>query len=245
MNNTNEPTLPDTPSPSLGKGLKGGAFIIIVAGGSSKRMNHVIPKQFIPLQGKPVLMRTIEKFVSSLPDIQIIVVLASHLKQEWATLCTTHHFTVPHQVAEGGETRFHSVINGLTLVPNNCIVGVHDAARPLVSKQTILHAYEVAEEKGNAIPAVTIHESIREINGINNKAVNRHNYFMIQTPQCFHSNVLKKAFLQEYNPLFTDDASVLEAMGEKINLVEGNYENIKITTPQDLIIAAALLEYPL
>lgn len=188
-------------------------------------------------------MHTIEKFFSSVPEIKIIVVLAKELNDEWKQLCIHHHFTIPHQLINGGETRFHSVKNGLSLVPDNCLVGVHDAARPLVSKQTIITAFDMAEKKGNAIPCVSINESIRELNGENNKTVDRNNYKSIQTPQCFRSDILKKAFEQPYHPLFTDDASVVEMMGEKINLIEGNNENIKITTPQDLIIATALLQY--
>ena len=206
-------------------------------------MNNIVPKQFIPLLGKPILMHTIEKFFSSVPEIKIIVVLAKELNDEWKQLCIHHHFTIPHQLINGGETRFHSVKNGLSLVPDNCLVGVHDAARPLVSKQTIITAFDMAEKKGNAIPCVSINESIRELNGENNKTVDRNNYKSIQTPQCFRSDILKKAFEQPYHPLFTDDASVVEMMGEKINLIEGNNENIKITTPQDLIIATALLQY--
>jgi len=242
MNDIKEPTSPNTPSPS-GRGLRGGAFIIIVAGGNGSRMNNIVPKQFIALLGKPILMHTIEKFFSSIPEINIIVVLAKELKDEWKQLCTKHNFTIPHQLMDGGETRFHSVKNGLSVVPDNCIVGVHDAARPLVSKQTIISAFEIAEKKGNAIPAVAVNESLRETNGENNKAVDRNKYMIIQTPQCFNSTILKKAFEQPYHPLFTDDASVVERMGEKINLIEGNNENIKITTPQDLIIATALLQY--
>ena len=217
-------------------------YIIIVAGGSGIRMNSTIPKQFIELQGRPILMHTIEKFANTISDIEIIVVLAKQLSDEWKQLCIKHKFTIPHQLTDGGETRFHSVNNGLALVPETCLVGVHDAARPLVNKQTIIKAFETAEQKGNASPAIPVSESIREVEGEKNKAVDRNNYFIIQTPQCFQTNLLKKAFLQTYRPEFTDDASVLEAMGEKINLIEGNLENIKITTSQDLLIAEALME---
>jgi 2-C-methyl-D-erythritol 4-phosphate cytidylyltransferase len=217
-------------------------YIIIVAGGSGTRMNSVVPKQFIELQGKPILMHTIEKFVTTIPEINIIIVLAKQLHDEWKHLCKTHHFNYYIQLSDGGETRFHSVKNGLALVPDDCIVGVHDAARPFVNSQTIINAFEIAEKKGNAIPAIELNESIREVENGNNKSVDRSKFFIIQTPQCFHSDLLKKAFIQEYRPTFTDDASVLEAIGEKINLIEGNRENIKITTPEDLIIAKALME---
>lgn len=206
------------------------------------RMNNAVPKQFLELQGRPILMHTIEKFIASIPEINIVLVLSSQLKEDWKFLCIKHNFDIPYEITDGGETRFYSVKNGLALVPENCIVGVHDAARPLVSVQTIINAFETAEQKGNASPAIPLTESIRIVENDMNKAVDRTNYFSVQTPQCFQSNLLKRAFLQEYRPTFTDDASVVEAMGEKINLIEGNRENIKITTPQDLIIAEALMK---
>jgi 2-C-methyl-D-erythritol 4-phosphate cytidylyltransferase len=171
-----------------------------------------------------------------------VLVLSSAYRAQWNALCENHNFTVSYQLAEGGETRFHSVKNGLAKVPENSVVGIHDAARPLVAAQTIITVFETAEQKGNASPAIPLSESMREVIGNTNKAVDRTNYFIIQTPQCFQSNLIKKAFLQEFLPTFTDDASVLEAMGEKINLIEGTRENIKITTPLDLIIAEAIME---
>ncbi len=217
-------------------------YVIIVAGGTGSRMNNAIPKQFIELKGKPILMHTIEKFTSAFPDIFVIVVLSKSLNVAWGNLCIKHNFTISHQLADGGETRYHSVKNGLALVPVACVVGIHDAARPLVSKQTILNAFETAEVRGNASPCVPLNDSIRFLKGKDNCAVDRRHYSIIQTPQCFHSDLIKKAFLKAYKPEFTDDASVLEAFGEKINLIEGNRENIKITTEQDLIIAEALME---
>ncbi len=217
-------------------------YIIIVAGGSGIRMNSSVPKQFIELKGRPVLMHTIEKFYKTFQNIHIVVVLASQLNDQWKQLCLKHNFKINHQLVDGGSTRFHSVKNGLNSVPENCIVGVHDAARPLISEETINRTFAVAEKLGNAIPCIPIAESIREINDSENKAVDRSKFVIIQTPQCFQSTLLKEAFLQSYNDSFTDDASVLEANGEKINLVDGNKENIKITTSQDLIIAEALLK---
>ena len=225
----------------MGRGLSGGAYIIIVAGGSGTRMNNAVPKQFLELLGKPILMHTIEKFIAAISEINIIVVLSLQYVEQWKILCKKHNFTISYQLAEGGSTRFHSVKHGLEFVPENCIVGVHDAARPLVSIPTIIKAFETAEQKGNASPAIPLTESIRVLENGNTKAVDRVNYFIVQTPQCFQSNILKQAFLQAYRPTFTDDASVVEAMGEKINLIEGNSENIKITSPQDLIIAEALM----
>lgn len=205
-------------------------------------MNSSTPKQFIELNGKPILLHTIEKFIEAIPSIEITLVLAKEYRQQLETICSQFKFNYPIQLAEGGETRFHSVKNGLKLIPENCIVGIHDAARPLVSKATILEAFATAEEKGNASPAISISESLRELNDDSNKAVDRARFLIIQTPQCFQSSVLKKAFLQEYKPSFTDDASVLEAMGEKIYLSKGNKENIKITTPEDLMIAEMYLK---
>lgn len=217
-------------------------YIIIVAGGTGTRMKNAVPKQFIELKGKPVLMHTLEKFSIALPEIKIILVLADQLRDEWEILCKKYNFTIPLTITNGGETRYQSVKNGLALVPENCIVGVHDAARPLVTQQLIINLFETALQKGNACPAIPVTETIREVIDGNNRSVDRTNYFIIQTPQCFHSSLLKKAFLEPYHSTFTDDASVLEAMGEKINLIEGDRENIKITTSQDLIIAEALLE---
>ena len=216
--------------------------VIIVAGGTGTRMNNAVPKQFVELLGKPLLMHTIEKFKNSISDITIIVVLAKQLNEDWKTLCEKHNFKIEHQLAEGGETRYHSVKKGLELVPDACIVGIHDAARPLVSKETILKTFETAEKLGNASPAIPLNESIRFIKGKDSTAVDRTHYSIIQTPQCFHSDLIRKAFLKAYKPEFTDDASVLESFGEKINLIEGNRVNIKITTPQDLIIAEALMK---
>jgi 2-C-methyl-D-erythritol 4-phosphate cytidylyltransferase len=216
-------------------------YIIIVAGGSGSRMKSELPKQFIELNGLPILMHTIMRFRNALPIIQIMVALSDSYREQWEILCTKHNFIIPHTLCSGGETRFHSVKNALELVPTDAVVGIHDAARPLVSTPTILNTFEKAEQKGNAIPAIAIFDSIRKVENEINKAVDRNDYRIIQTPQCFHSNLLKKAFLQPYQALFTDDASVLEAMGEKINLVEGNKENIKITTSEDLILAKALI----
>jgi 2-C-methyl-D-erythritol 4-phosphate cytidylyltransferase len=216
-------------------------YVIIVAGGSGSRMKNAVPKQFMELKGKPVLMHTIEKFSTAFPEITIVVVLAKQLNDDWKALCTKHTFTLAHQLAEGGETRYHSVKNGLELIPDASVVGIHDAARPLVSIQTIVKAFDEAELRGNASPAVPLNDSIRFLKGKENCSVDRKNYMIIQTPQCFHSNLIKQAFLKAYKPEFTDDASVLESFGEKINLIEGNTENIKITMPQDIIIAEALM----
>lgn len=213
-----------------------------MAGGHGTRMHSSVPKQFIELNGKPVLMHTIEKFTSVIPEAKIVVALAKELYDDWKALCEKHNFTTIHQLAEGGETRYHSVKNSLAIIPDACVVGIHDAARPLVSRETILRTFEIAEKLGNACPTVSVSDSLRVVKAKENTAVDRTHYQIVQTPQCFHSDLLKKAFLKTYKPEFTDDATVLEAFGEKINLVEGNRENIKITTAQDLLLAEALLK---
>jgi 2-C-methyl-D-erythritol 4-phosphate cytidylyltransferase len=216
--------------------------VLIVAGGSGTRMNSGVPKQFMPLCGKPILLHTIERFVNALPDAKIVLVLAKAYINDWQRICEQHHFSYPIQVVDGGHTRFHSVKNGLALVPDHCVVGIHDAARPLVSQKTIRNAFETAAQQGNASPSIALNESIRLVENNNNKALDRSLFRIIQTPQCFQAAIIKKAFEQVYQAQFTDDASVAEAAGETIMLVEGNNENIKITTPQDLLIAEALLK---
>ncbi len=213
-----------------------------MAGGNGTRMKSAIPKQFMELHGKPILMRSIQKFFTSLEDCSIIVVLAKEHQDEWSSLCKQHQFIITHAIADGGDTRYASVKNGLALVPEGCIVGIHDAARPLVSSETIIRTFEEAEIMGNASPAVPLSDSIRRLKGKENTAVDRKDYSIIQTPQCFQSHLIKKAFEKSYKPEFTDDATVLESYGEKIHLIEGNRENIKITTAQDLIIAEALFK---
>lgn len=216
-------------------------YIVIVAGGTGSRMKSDLPKQFIELKGLPILMHTIRRFQNAIPSVKIVLALSENFTKLWGDLCEKHNFSIAHKVCNGGETRFHSVKNALALVPNNVVVGIHDAARPLVNTPTILNTLERAQQKGNASPSVSINESIRETYEGGNKAVDRDKFRVVQTPQCFQSTLIKKAFLQKYSPSFTDDASVLEATGATINLVEGNKENIKITTPEDLLIAEAFM----
>ena len=216
-------------------------FVIIVAGGSGSRMKSEIPKQFMLLKNIPVLMHTIKKFFDFNAAISIIVVLPESQINYWKKLCVDYSFTIHHTCIAGGETRFHSVKNGLNIITENGLIAVHDGVRPLVSNQTIQNVFSVAEQKGNAIPCLPLNDSIRIVEGDNSSAVLRSNYRLVQTPQCFSYALIKKAFEQTYNDSFTDCASVVEAMGEKINLVEGNSENIKITTPTDLLIAESLL----
>jgi 2-C-methyl-D-erythritol 4-phosphate cytidylyltransferase len=220
-------------------------YAIIVAGGKGERMGSDTPKQFLELAGKPILMHTIEKFKSTFPTIEIILALPENQVDFWKELCSLHTFDVnSHQLVFGGKTRFHSVKNALTLVKQDSIVAIHDGVRPLVSSETIKKCFNEAESKGNAIPSIDVIESLRHVSkqDNSNKAVARNCYQLIQTPQCFSSELILNAYKQEFDTSFTDDASVVEALGEKINLVEGNKDNIKITSQIDLKIAEALLK---
>lgn len=216
--------------------------IIVVAGGTGTRMQSNIPKQFIEIKGKPILIHTIEKFIEFDEYINVVVVVHKDFITE-ANFRLAENFPDKNiHVVVGGETRYHSVKNGLSCITNkNDIVGIHDAARPFVSIETIKRCFETAALKGNAIPVLPINESLRMVtNGIN-KAVSRDDYKIIQTPQCFIVSKIIEAFEQPYSPFFTDDATVLEGLDESINLVEGNIENIKITTPYDLKFAELYL----
>lgn len=216
-------------------------YALIVAGGSGLRMNSNIPKQFLKLDGLPILMHTINKFATLNLNIEIIVVLPFSNITHWKELCFEYDFTTHVTIVEGGETRFHSVKNGLNEIRQKGVIAIHDAVRPLVASDTIRNGYEVAGLKGNAVPCITIADSIRQITAEGNTGANRNNYRIIQTPQCFRSDIIQRAYLQEYDTAFTDDASVAEAAGETINLINGSSDNLKITTPQDMIIAEALL----
>jgi len=239
-------------------------YIIIVAGGKGLRMGSDIPKQFLPIGGKPVLMRTLERFREYSPTLQIILVLPKAQQEYWKELCQKYNFTMAYQLADGGETRFHSVQNGLSLIPDDAegVVGVHDGVRPFPSIEVIHNCYETAREKKAVIPVTSVVETLRHINSsgltrtntdspkksavvcCNNNSVTvpRDEYKLVQTPQCFDIQLLKAANKQPYNDNFTDDASVVESYGHAITLVEGNRENIKITTPYDLKIAEVLVQ---
>lgn len=217
-------------------------FVVIVAGGSGSRMGTGIPKQFLELCGKPVLMHTIQVFYHFDPGSKIILVLPENQQQFWAALCLKHDFTIPHRVANGGETRFHSVANGLSKIEGEGIIFIHDGVRPLVSNQTLTRCLETAQKSGNAIPVLPVTESLRMKEGNSNVSVDRSLYYSVQTPQTFRSEIILEAFRQNYDPAFTDDASVLEKAGYSIEMVEGNRENIKITNPADLIVAEAFLK---
>jgi len=217
-------------------------YAVIVAGGSGKRMGADVPKQFLELAGRPVLMHTIERFKSFNHSIEIITVLPENQLRFWIDLQKKHSFTVPHTLVKGGSNRFFSVRNGLKFVNIPGLVAIHDGVRPFVSIDTIKRCFDTAEKLGNAIPAISPTESLRILNEQGSLPVNRLYVKQIQTPQVFSAALIKKAYLQEYSPEFSDDATVLEKTGEKINLIEGNRENIKITNPEDLIISVALLQ---
>ena len=216
-------------------------YIIIVAGGKGLRMGSDIPKQFLPICGKPVLMRTIERFREYSKDIHVILVLPKAQQKYWANLCAEYHFHEKYEIADGGETRFHSVRNGLSLIPDNAegTVGVHDGVRPFPSVEVISRCYEVAQTAKAVIPVTPVVETLRHVEEKRN--VLRSDYRLVQTPQVFDIQTLKEAYRQEYKDSFTDDASVVESIGREVTMVEGNRENIKITTPFDIKIAESIL----
>ena len=217
--------------------------VIIVAGGVGKRMYAKIPKQFMKIGGEVILMRTMRVFNEFDNEMEIIITLPEQEIKTWEQLCEKHEFKIPHRIVKGGKTRFNSVKNALETIDENSLIAIHDAVRPLVSEMTIRRVFNKANEKGNAIPVLSAYESLRYITDTENKSVVRDHYKMVQTPQAFHSRLLIYAYQQEYRPEFTDDASVVESKGIFIETVEGNSENIKITTKKDLDIAEVLLSY--
>ena len=241
-------------------------YVIIVAGGKGLRMGSDIPKQFLPIGGRPVLMRTLERFSQYSEALRIILVLPEAQQEYWKKLCEEYHFGIEYQLANGGATRFHSVQNGLALIPDDAegVVGVHDGVRPFPSIDVIRCCYETAREKKAVIPVIPVVETlrkvyspglhgltrtehkeselVREVRGQDESmTVPRGEYRLVQTPQTFDIQLLKAANRQPYNDGFTDDASVVESYGHEITLVEGNRENIKITTPYDMKIAEVLI----
>jgi len=215
-------------------------YLILVAGGKGLRMGGEVPKQFMPIGGKPILMHTIEAFRKSIDGIQIVLVLPASQHDYWQRLCKEYNFHSPELIAEGGETRFHSVRNGLALLPDNAeaVVGVHDGVRPFVSAETIWRCFAAAAEGKAVVPVVPVVETVRQILPDGKSMTRpRDEYRLVQTPQTFPLALLKEAYRQPYTDAFTDDASVVEAMGKEIIMIEGNRENIKITTPADIRLA--------
>lgn len=215
--------------------------VIIVAGGKGLRMKSDLPKQFLSVGGKPVLMRTIEAFYNFDKSMRIIVALSSSYREYWSKLCKGYAFSIYHEVVDGGETRFQSVKNGLELVGEGC-VAVHDAVRPFVSESLLKTCFEAAEKHQAVVPVIDVTDSLREIVGENDsKIVDRSKYRMVQTPQVFESALLKQAYKADFFEYFTDDASVVEALGHSIHLVDGERTNIKITTPFDFDLGKVIL----
>ena len=216
---------------------------IIVAGGKGLRMGGELPKQFLPIGGRPVLMRTLEAFAAYNPQVQLVVVLPQSQQAYWRELCVRYDFRLPHTVVDGGETRFHSVRNGLLQVEAPALVAVHDGVRPFVSSEVISRCYRLAAEHQAVVPVVGVVETLRRLEPEGQSVtVPRDGYRLVQTPQVFNADLLLRAYSQPYVESFTDDASVVEAYGHAVCLTEGNRENIKLTTPFDLKVAAALLE---
>lgn len=227
-------------------GVRGVLYAIIVAGGSGSRMKSEIPKQFLPLAGKPILLHTVEKFLQ-IPNIQLIIALPKNDIDYWFEITQSNSliqaFKDSITITAGGSTRFQSVRNGLDQIKGEGLVAVHDGVRPLINLEIIQKSYQVAQEFGSAVTSVWVKDSVRDVNENGESlAVDRTKLKLVQTPQTFRLSLIKKAFEVEEQSFFTDCASVLEFSGEKITLIDGAYENIKITTPEDMIVAEAFLK---
>ena len=210
--------------------------IIITAGGIGKRMGGTLPKQFILVEGKPILMHTLEVFHAFDSSAQIIITLPNEWVAYWKELVHERNCTIPHELVDGGTERYHSIKNALSICKGE-FIAVHDGVRPLVNHQTIQNCFDAVREKGQVIPVVSVKESLRMLFDDTSKAVPRANYCLVQTPQVFRAEILKMAYEREFHAAITDDASLVEEAGYPITLVEGNEENIKITTQFDLKIA--------
>ena len=217
-------------------------YAIIVAGGSGNRMQTETPKQFLLLKNRPVLMHTIKAFAQSESQPKILLVLSKDQQEYWKRLCEEFNFYIPHQVIDGGSQRFYSVKNAIDTIEEDCFVAIHDAVRPLVSKSLIDKCFKQAELTGNVISAIKSSDSVRMLKNEKTFALNRNEIYLVQTPQTFSLKVLKNAYEQKFENHFTDDASVVESMGDEINIVEGERNNIKITYPIDLELAELLLK---
>jgi len=217
-------------------------YVVIVAGGVGKRMNSPLPKQFIKINGKPLILHTIERFLEADASTQFIISLHPDYIEYWENVLSEHHFNFSHKVVKGGSERFYSVKNALELVPAKSIVGIHDAVRPLVSMGTIKRCYEEVQTNFSAIPVIDSVNSLRYITEHRNEILDRSLVKQVQTPQYFDSQLIKESYSKDFSRKFTDDASVYEASGHDIHPVQGNPENIKITSPIDLIVAKELLK---
>tara|TARA_B100000524_G_scaffold250799_1_gene135071 strand:+ start:205 stop:870 length:666 start_codon:yes stop_codon:yes gene_type:complete len=209
-------------------------YTIIVAGGNGSRMGCSMPKQFLEINNKPILLHTIQKMHQSLEDSEIILVLPKAEFKNWENICQKHKFNTSHKLVEGGNTRFESVKNGLKKIKESSVIAIHDGVRPLVNKNVVKQCMLIAKDKGSAVPVIKVDDSLRKKTLNGSISVNRNEFLIVQTPQCFKSEIILKAYQQDFNNKFTDDASVVEDLGLEIQLVKGNKENIKITTPEDL-----------
>ena len=216
-------------------------YAVIVAGGKGLRMGNAVPKQFLPLAGKPILYYTIKAFADAYEDMKIVLVLPQDQLSYAQMVLQAFPDRIDLEIVTGGETRFHSVQNGLKAVSKDAVVFVHDGVRPMVSPELVRACYEQAVEKGSAIPAVAVSDSMRMVDGETSRAVNREQMRSIQTPQTFRADILLPAFEQEYNDGFTDEATVVEAFGKPVYLITGEKSNIKLTTPEDMMVAEAML----
>lgn len=216
---------------------------IILAGGKGERMQSIIPKQFLELDGEPVLMHTLRRFYEYSPQMKLILVLPSEQMAMWKNLCERHAFALPHETVRGGSARFFSVKNGLDKVDSrDGVIAVHDGVRPLINIETIARCFDTALRCGSAIPVINLTDSIRRVSDDGSVAVNRSDFKLVQTPQVFRADILLRSYDRPFSELFTDDASVVEAAGYTIHLVEGNKHNMKITHPQDMGIAEILMK---
>ena len=193
-----------------------------------------MPKQFLEINNKPILLHTVQKMHQSLDDSEIILVLPKAEFKNWENICQKHKFNTSHKLVEGGNTRFESVKNGLKKIKESSVIAIHDGVRPLVNKNVVKQCMLIAKDKGSAVPVIKVDDSLRKKTLNGSISVNRNEFLIVQTPQCFKSEIILKAYQQDFNNKFTDDASVVEDLGLEIQLVKGNKENIKITTPEDL-----------
>jgi len=218
-------------------------YALIVAGGKGVRMGASVPKQFLLLSGKPLLMHSLEAFYNADPEIRLILVLPEFQQDYWKELCTQYHFKLQHEVVNGGDTRFESVKSGLALIDNKGLVAVHDGVRPFINKDLIDRCFQAAQQFGGAVPVTELTESLRKLEGETSFSVHRETFRFVQTPQVFRAEILKEAYTLPYRESFTDDASVVEAAGFKVELVEGLAGNIKITNTIDLLLAEQMKKF--
>ena len=228
-------------------------YLILVAGGSGTRMGGNIPKQFMEINGRSILHHSLSRFVSAVPDIRVLTVLSDEWKQPWTEYCYRHNLTVPQKLVTGGITRFHSVKNALEKVPDGAVVAVHDGVRPLVRGEVLRRIFSAAETSPAVIPVIPSVDTLRVVRRrelpdgqvvfepVPGVSPDRNMLFRVQTPQVFHSELLKAAYSRPYETSFTDDATVAESAGIPLSFVEGDPLNIKITTPDDLVFAKAVL----